>query len=91
MGGISSAGQLVKSMQRGTISISTAQTSNTATVTAVDTAKSQLALLGYTNNQTLGSNMIPRIALTNSTTITATLPALPTQAETVSWELIEWY
>lgn len=57
-------GSGIKSIQRGTISVA-ASSSATATITAVNTAKTELRYLGSEVNSA-------RIALTNSTTVTAT-------------------
>jgi hypothetical protein len=60
----------IKSIQRGTITI-TGATSNIDTITSVDTAKSILTMLGSESSETTVSNTSVRLALTNSTTITA--------------------
>lgn len=71
---------LIKSIQRGTVTVDTGQTATeTATITAVNTAKSELRILGWSagDNSAFGSTttaspgtVFPRIALTNSTTVT---------------------
>lgn len=65
---------LVANVQYGTISIADMVGSGTATITAVDTAKSLLVLLGVSYQTAAGSVLddAPRITLTNSTTITGT-------------------
>jgi hypothetical protein len=83
----------IKSIQRGTISISTGS-SATATVTSVNTAKSLLTHLGhsgyYSSSTTDGAGNV-RISLTNATTITATVGATPNLVPyTVSYELVEY-
>jgi len=72
----------IRSIQRGTVTVDTGLTSTgTATITAVDTAKSELRILGWTaatttafSSTTVASpaTVFPRIALTNSTTVTIT-------------------
>lgn len=61
----------VKSIQRGTISVSAGggTGSNTATITSVDTAKAECKFTGVTS----GANIqgMARVTLTNSTTVTA--------------------
>ena len=57
-------GSGIKSIQRGTISVASGS-SATATITAVNTAKTELRYLG-------AEVASARIALTNSTTVTAT-------------------
>lgn len=83
-------GRAIKSIQRGTIAISSA-TSNTATITSVDTAKTELRVLGYTVNSAGDQQYVPRVVLTNATTITATRVANDSISTTVSWELTEYY
>ena len=80
----------IKSIQRGTISITSA-TSATATVTAVDTAKTELRLLGYSVNNVGSQQHVPRLALTNTTTITATRDTNSGDITVVSFELTEYY
>lgn len=84
----------IKSIQRGTISITNPSTSATATVTSVNTAKSLLTYLGqtgyYSGSSTDGVSDI-RIVLTNSTTITATVYATSLGVPViVSYELVEY-
>ena len=69
---------VVKSLQRGTISIASASTSNSVTISSVITTKSMMPWQGFENDcNTSWSNETPRNAfirsiLTNATTITAT-------------------
>lgn len=81
---------IVRSVQRGTIS--TAGTSNTATITAVDTAHAELVWLGLTQtaNNANYSVMAGRIALTNTTTVTATL-ANANGTTIFSYEVMEYF
>lgn len=82
----------VKLIQRGTIVI-TGATSNTATVTAVNVNNSQLRYLGQNGNDNLltGQQTFANLALTNSTTITASVTTSPAGSTvTVSYELIEY-
>ena len=83
----------IKSIQRGTISITTANTSATATISAVNTAKTELRYLGGGNYDANLGAVFARIVLTNSTTITASPSSSSTLNGTiiVSWELTEWY
>lgn len=86
-------GGSIKSIQRGTITLTSAA-SATATITSVDTSKSELRFLGETMNaaastSALATNMA-RLALTNSTTITATRVSVAADTTIVSWELTEW-
>jgi hypothetical protein len=83
----------IKSIQRGTISVAVGTTSNTATISTVNTAKTELRFLGGGGQDATPASVFVRIALTNSTTITATIPAYNSLsiAIPVSWELTEWY
>jgi hypothetical protein len=84
----------IKSIQRGTITIGGNNTSNTATITAVDTTKTQLVFLGNSRGGTGGDHagMDARIVLTNSTTITATRTCSNCGADTVvSFEVVEYW
>jgi hypothetical protein len=84
----------IKSIQRGTISITSPNSTATATVTSVNTAKSLLTHLGqsgyYSASSTDGLGNV-RISLTNATTITAAAGATPNVVSyTVSYELVEY-
>lgn len=77
----------LKSIQRGVISM-VGVYSGTATITAVDTSKTELRLLGVSNTTVLAD--LARVVLTNATTITATRGSNSGTSE-VSWELTEFY
>lgn len=83
----------IKSIQRGVITITSGNTTATATITAVDTSKTELRFLGGSGTDGAGAvSNIPRVALTNSTTITATTGfATSGSGSFVSWELTEYY
>lgn len=87
-------GGSIKSIQRGTITIAISTASQTATISSVDTSKSELRFLGETvdGSPAVGAlaNALSRVVLTNSTTITATRGAAATVNTVVSWELTEW-
>lgn len=81
----------IKSIQRGTIGIANSDLTNTATITAVDTSKTELRHLGMSGAvPTDNADQFIRIGLTNATTITATRGDNHT-AWTVSFELTEYY
>ncbi len=61
----------IKAIYRGTITIANAATSNTATITSVDTSKTLLFNLGEESTETSVANTNVRLALTNATTVTA--------------------
>lgn len=89
----------IKSIQRGTISIGggDAVIVGTATISAVNTAKSQLRHMGSVSGGALTD--VVRLALTNATTVTASRSTAWDASGTnggaltsvVSWELTEYY
>ena len=96
-------GSPIKSIQRGTIAFSDSKTSNTATIAAVDTAKTVLNFLGASAGGTHSMDNVGdvygwaetahhffRLVLTNATTITATRSADNDVAAEVSYEVIEY-
>lgn len=78
----------IKSVQRGVIN--SANGSATATVTAVNTAKSVLTMLG---EQITADDVryAHSLALTNSTTVTATRSDSSANHAYVSWQLVEYH
>jgi hypothetical protein len=80
-------GLKIKSIQRGTIALAGVG-SNTATITAVDVNNAVLRLIGQSQSGGNSGDSC-RIALTNSTTITATRSD-GTATTTVSWEVVEF-
>lgn len=80
----------IKSIQRGTISFQSQDGSKTATVSAVNVAKSELRFLGVRGDIDLPHSLVT-LVLTNPTTITATRSKSGTYPVTVSWELTEWW
>jgi len=81
---------VIKSIQRGTIDFTGGGTNTpTATITAVNTAKAVLTLLGFTTD-TGGAEV--RVALTDSTTVTATRNvAVQGAAITAGFQVVEYY
>jgi len=77
----------IKSVQRGTVAAGA-----TATITAVVMAKTFLNFLGFTSTHTSGlvSDAMPKIVLTNTTTITCSNGGGAEDA-LVSFEAIEYY
>ena len=76
----------IKSVQRGKSTLSTDANSWTVTISAVNPAKTELRLLGYSTDPAVWP---PHIELTNATTITATRFVSSATHTTVSWELTE--
>lgn len=95
MVGLWGASSLVRSVQRGVITLAINTTSGTATIAAVDTANSVLVfLMNSTNyNNTEWRYQMGRMALTNSTTITLSRTATALVGDSIagSWELIEFH
>lgn len=82
-------GRAIKSVQRGVIVLSGA--SDIATITAVNTAKTELRYLGMQTNIVADmTTSLMQLVLTNSTTITATRQSTGGSPQ-VSWELTEYY
>lgn len=79
----------IVSLQRGTITIN-GSTSNTATVTAVDTTKTLLDHLGEATDSAITAQVSTRLALTNSTTITATRNISNAVNTVVGYQLVEY-
>lgn len=84
-------GLSIKNIQRGTITIASGALTATATITAVDPAKSLLYFLGNTSTAsgTAPSGSFARVELTNSTTLTAYRESNSNNC-IVSWQLIEF-
>lgn len=83
----STATTRINTVQRGTITVT--GTSQTATITSVDTTKTQLANLGFTGDQAEGRGM--RIVLTDATTITAVIGSAPGGiGNIVGYEVTAW-
>lgn len=83
----------IKSIQRGTITISSAVTSNTATITAVTMAKSIVVSGGFTVDDTYAAGpeeYMVRLVLTNTTTVTASKGVSGTGI-TIAYQVIEFY
>ena len=82
----------IKSIQRGIITIPNGTSTATATISAVNTAKSELRFLGSTgaNGGSPTGFVTSRIQLTNSTTLTAESTAFA-YGHALSWELTEYY
>jgi len=80
----------IKSVQRGTITVPSNSSSATATITAVDTSKSMMNYLGFAGGGVSTYDLWPRIALTNSTTVTASRTGA-SFSSSVSYEVIEFY
>lgn len=86
-------GRAIKSIQRGNVTIPASSSVGTATITAVNTAKSVLEYLGGLGTDSGGSlAYIPRLSLTNSTTVTATTPTnVAATGITVAYQVVEYW
>lgn len=78
----------IKLIQRGVINITAGNSSNTATITSVDTTKSLLTYLG--GNAGTAADAAARIDLTNATTITANRTG-STGFGSYGYEIVEYY
>lgn len=84
-------GTAIKSVQRGTIDMN-GVTSNTATITSVDTAKASLRGLGNTFGAGTDPNLFcMRLVFTNATTITCVVSGAPAAGSVIGFEVMEWY
>jgi hypothetical protein len=79
----------IKSIQRGTVTANGA-TTGTATITSVNTAKTELRYLGFSSASAILDRINSRIDLTNATTVTLT-KATASDAATASFEVTEFY
>jgi len=88
----------IKSIQRGTISRASGDTTATATITAVNTSKSFVNFLGATNDATSTSTateadvtaITVRVELTDSTTVTLTRGSAVLGTVVASYEVVEF-
>ena len=83
---------IIRSVQRGTITLNGA-TSNTATINAVDTANAYVQYLGGSDGSTGSAprEYFYRVALTNSTTVTAFVNTAIAVNHFVNFEVIEYW
>ena len=81
---------ILNSIQRGTVAIASGASSATVTISAVDVAKTELRFLGGSGVSGTTTLEVPRIELTDSTTITVTVLSTAASTLTISWELTEW-
>ena len=86
------ASSLIQSIQSGSITLGAGVSSNTATISSVDTSKSILIWNGVQNTvaaQTQPERWATRIALTNGTTVTATREST-SSSSTVRFTVVEF-
>jgi hypothetical protein len=88
----------IKSIQRGTVTISENNLTATATITAVDPAKTLIMPLGFSASPTGSASddamkeSLARIDLTNATTVTATrAEGGPGTSVVVGFQVVEYY
>ena len=84
-------GRPIKSIQRGVSGIAPGGTSIAVTISAVNTAKSELRYLGSGGANSNGNPIFTTIRLTNSTTLTAESSNGNAYGHSISWELTEYY
>jgi len=83
---------IIKSIQRNTITLNNV-TSNTATINAVDPNNAVLNYLGFAGGSTSTTikNIMTRVELTNSTTVTATVNTAIASNHVISFEVVEYF
>ena len=81
----------IKSIQRGVSGIASGGSSIAVTISAVNTAKSELRYLGSGGANANGTPIFTTIRLTNSTTLTAESSNGFAYGHSISWELTEYY
>ena len=84
---------LIRSIQRGSIVIGNTASSNTATITTVDTNNTALYLVCSSSDATVDKwdCVFGRLALTNATTITATRTGTTGDNQTYVYEVVEYW
>lgn len=83
----------IRQKQKGTTAIGSGATSNTSTITAVDTNKTFVTWNGFTDSANHSSNpavTYGSIEITNGTTLTARRGSSNTDTVTVGWEATEF-
>lgn len=86
------AGSPIKSIQNVSITIATSSSSNTATISSVDTSKAQIAYGGVTGGgSTEIRSALVDLVLTNATTVTASRSGATTNSATAKGFVIEYY
>ena len=81
---------IIKSIQTGTLTLSSVQTTNTATITAV-VVNNSVMQLSWTTQATNSSAAAVSLVLTNSTTLTATRTAHQSSTLDIQYTVIEFY
>lgn len=82
---------IIRKVQRGTITITNGNTSNTATLSGFQNLqKMEITFLGQTYTGTTATNFRALLALTNLTTVTLTKIGNADDV-TVGFEVVEWY
>lgn len=85
-------GRAIKSIQRGVVGFFTNEISKTVTISAVNTAKTELRWLGGMSVENgSGFAIGSMVTLTNATTITVSFNSYANGHPSVSWELTEYY
>jgi hypothetical protein len=85
---------VIKSIQRGTITIADASTTNTATISSVSTSKSLVLFGGFSTTYASSDNVsrvAGRVELTDSTTVTATRASSSGGSMVVAYQVVEFY
>lgn len=80
---------VVKSVQTGSMTVASGTTSNTATITSVNTAKAVVLYGGYSQVSTAGTYG-GTLVLTNATTLTGTIQASDGANHIVTFTVLEY-
>lgn len=91
MNGAQLGGGSIKSIQRGTVVITSGTSSASASITAVDTSKTELRMLGFSTATIGTTDGFPRINLAATTAVNASRGGASGVDITISWELTERY
>ncbi len=85
--------QGIKSIQRGVATIAASNTFVNVTISAVNTAKSEVRMLGFTGNGGAAplDTAIPRLYLNSSTQVGAIRTGSGVTTIDVTYEVTEWY
>lgn len=83
----------IRSIQRGTITVTLASGagSGTATISSVNTSRSTVELLGVTPDSQFSALAWGRVTLTNSTTVTANAAGGSDRNITVGYQVVEYF
>ncbi len=87
---------ILKSNQSGTITMGVGESTDTDTINSVNTSKSICIYRGYTTDSTITTlelvkYVMPRVKLTNATTVTANRYSASSPEVTIGYQVVEFY